>query len=68
MKNLFGVDITENEENLYQDGEIFITKRIPSDLELRFDRASEQDTGFEKSATFPLWLTIIKYILIESPS
>lgn len=64
MKNLFGVDITENEENLYQDGEIFITKRIPSDLELRFDRASEQDTGFEKSATFPLWLTIIKYILI----
>lgn len=64
MKNLFGVDITDNEGNLYQDGEIFITKRITPDLEIRFDKASEQDTGFEKSANFPLWLTIIKYIFI----
>ncbi|MGN0677512.1 MAG: hypothetical protein ACI4K5_07180 [Ruminococcus sp.] len=64
MKNLFGVDITDNEENFHQDGEIFITKRIPSELEQRFDIASEQDTGFEKSANFPMWLIIIKYIFI----
>lgn len=64
MKNLFGVDITENEENFYQDGDLFITKRITPDLEIRFDRASEQDTDFQKSAVFPLWLTIIKYIFI----
>lgn len=64
MKNLFGVNITYDDGNFYQDGDLFITKRITPDLEIRFDRASEQDTDFRKSAVFPLWLTIIKYIFI----
>lgn len=64
MKNLFGVNITVNEENTYQDGEIFVTKRITPELEADIDKAGEENINLSKDATIPIWLTIVKYIFI----
>jgi len=62
MRNLFGVN--DDNEDFKTDGEIFITQHIPAELEERLDKASEQDNNFERTASFPSWFYIIKFILI----
>lgn len=56
MKNLFGINISDF------DGEIFIAETIPPYIEKKLDDSYEQREQFEKKASLPVLLSIIKII------
>ena len=62
MKNIFAVNIT-NEENSKLDGEEFVIKKIDEDLQKRFDQSLIKSQQYEKKASLPSWLNLIKHVV-----
>ncbi len=62
MKELFGIDCTENKKNGDVDSVGFEAKRIGGDLEARIDAHNETAEELESSAELPPALGIIKWI------
>ncbi|MDE6774996.1 MAG: hypothetical protein K2J37_01625, partial [Ruminococcus sp.] len=62
MKNLFGINISDSENISTFDGEIFITDTIPPYIERKLDDSYEQREQFEKKASLPVLLSIMKTI------
>ncbi len=62
MKNIFGIDITENKENTAFDGDAFVTRILSSDRQNRLDSIVNDRENYEKKADLPLFLKIINII------
>ncbi|MDE5763850.1 MAG: hypothetical protein K2I00_02665 [Ruminococcus sp.] len=62
MKNLFGVNVSDSENSSGFDGEIFITDTLPQYIEKKLDDSFEQREQFEKKASLPVLLSVIKTI------
>lgn len=62
MKNIFGINITENKKNDTPDGEIFLNNSASSELETALDRHIGFIGEVEKKLYLPLWLRVIKTI------
>lgn len=62
MKNIFSVEIKDNENSLML-GEHFVTKRIDEDLQRRCDEAIKTSEQYEKKAALPSWLNMVKHIV-----
>lgn len=62
MKNLFGYNVNSPDGKF--DGEEFVLRRIDGELTSKQKRLEEEGAALEKSSAFPLWLSILKYILL----
>ena len=62
MRNIFGIDVTENKENTAFDGELFVTRRLSADRQSRLDSVMNDNENYEKKAGLPLILQIIDII------
>lgn len=62
MKNIFGINVTENKENMDFDGEVFVTRRLSADRQSRLDSAVNDREDYEKKANLPLILQIVNII------
>ncbi|MDD4125903.1 MAG: hypothetical protein PHW77_09310 [Eubacteriales bacterium] len=61
MKNIFGINVTENRKNTEFDGAEFITKRVSETRETKINDAMSGIKKFAKKASLPVWLTVVKY-------
>lgn len=48
MKNIFGIDVTENKENIDFDGDSFIIRRVSADLNESLEKMCSDNAIFEK--------------------
>ena len=62
MKNIFGINITEDKNNLTFDGQAFVQRTASPELDVVMDAAEKLVEDLIKKAKLPLWLRIIKFI------
>lgn len=62
MKNIFGINVTENKENTEFDGDIFVTRRLSEGTQSKLDSIVNDVEIYEKKANLPLFLQIINLI------
>ena len=62
MKNIFSIEIKDN-ENSKMVGEHFITKKIDDELQNRYNQSLENSQNYEKKASLPSWLNLVKHIV-----
>ena len=61
MKELFGVDVTENKKNDFPDGVSYETRKISSALSARIDALTEKSDDVEDAASLPNALKWVQY-------
>ena len=65
MKQLFGINVTENKKNTKSDGEVLINKQHQGEIETKIDEVlREQNAYFTKKRKLILPINIIRQILI----
>ena len=62
MKNLLGYNVKSPDGKL--DGEEFVLRRIDGELSSKQKKLEEEGAALEKSSAFPLWLSLLKYLLL----
>ena len=63
MKIFFGTDKTFDKENEKYDGEVFITEKLPSDLQEKFEKHSEAVSNNLKKTTKPFFFITVAIVL-----
>lgn len=63
MKELFGINVTENRKNTEFDGERYITSRLGSSASDEMEKVFDKMNEIEEKGTLPMWLYIVAYIL-----
>ncbi len=66
MKNLLGYGVNSPDEKI--DGEEFVLRKIDGDLHLKQKNLAEEGAALEKNSAFPLWLSLLKYLLLLAGS
>lgn len=64
MKNIFGIDVTDNKENGSFDGECFVVRKLSMSTEDAVNNAVKSINSFEKMASLPLGLEIVYWICL----
>ncbi len=64
MKNIFGIDITENENNKCFDGDVFVSQRLFPELQRKMDSCFGSPDEIKSKSNLYLVIEIIYYLLI----
>ncbi len=63
-KNLFGYNVKSGEPRMPLDGEEFVLRRLEGELSSKYNSLKEEARAIEKSSSFPLWVTVVKAVLL----
>ena len=63
MKELFGINVTENRKNAETDGERYCTSKVVGFSSEKLEKAFEELDEIENKGTLPTWLYIIASLL-----
>lgn len=61
MKNIFGINVTENEDNEQVDGQVFLCSEIPESQREELDNLSDDADSIFRKMRLPLWARIVLY-------
>lgn len=64
MRNVFGINVTNDKDNTEFDGVCFNAREVSALIRGELDSAFETNNEFVKKASLPLWLDIIKLIFM----
>jgi len=62
MKNVFGINTTDDKDNVTTDGQVFISNSIPPEMSDALDKCIDITESIEGKAALPLWMRIIMHI------
>ncbi len=62
MKPMFGLNLTDNEENEQLDGREFLFKEIPEDRQRHYDQMLESALEAINESELPIWMQAVKSI------
>jgi len=62
MKYVFGVNITDDKDNLTVDGQVFVGKTLPTEMSESIEKCLENSESLQNKAELPIWIRIIKLL------
>ncbi len=62
MKNIFGINVTQDKKNTDYDGKVFVTKGIDNGLSNSLDDIEVEYSKMIKNGQMPLWLGLFYFI------
>lgn len=66
MKNVFGINITDNKSNESPDGEVFVTAKISDAQQKALDREFENAEKADEKKDLPFLLSILYYLTLAA--